>query len=70
MGFRASRVIDELKRLDDSTLVGYRNTLLDNGLQSATRAKADEADIDWIIVALAHNVGDDLATQNHDKFFC
>ena len=68
LNLTASRIIDELKRQGESTLEGYRITRLDHGLQSATRAEADVVDIDWIIGALLHDIGDGLAPQNHDKF--
>ena len=68
LSLTASRIIDELKRQGESTLEGYRITRLDHGLQSATRAEADGVDIDWIVGALLHDIGDGLAPQNHDKF--
>ena len=68
LSLTASRIIDELKRQGEATLEGYRITRLDHGLQSATRAEADGVDIDWIVGALLHDIGDGLAPQNHDKF--
>lgn len=64
----ADRVLDELHRQGAATLEGYRITRLDHGLQSATRAEKDGADIDWIVGALLHDIGDGLAPQNHDRF--
>jgi len=64
----ADRVLDELRRQGDATLEGYRITRLDHGLQSATRAERDGADIDWIVGTLLHDIGDGLAPQNHDRF--
>ncbi|MEM1300047.1 MAG: HD domain-containing protein, partial [Pseudomonadota bacterium] len=43
-------------------------TRLEHGLQSATRARRDGADIDWVVATLLHDIGDGLAPQNHDKF--
>ena len=68
LNLTASRILDELKRQGESTLEGYRLSRLDHGLQSATRAEADGVDIDWIIGALLHDIGDGLAPHNHDKF--
>jgi len=62
------RVLDELRRQGEVTLEGYRITRLTHGLQSAPRAERDGADIDWIVGALLHDVGDGLAPQNHDRF--
>ena len=63
----ADRVLDELRRAGEATLEGYKITRLDHGLQSATRAERDGADIDWIVGALLHDIGDGLAPQNHDR---
>lgn len=62
------RVLEELNRQDTATLDGYKITRLHHGLQAATRAEAEGADIDWIVGALLHDVGDGLAPQNHDRF--
>ncbi len=61
------RVLDELRRQGEATLEGYRITRMEHGLQSATRALRDGADIDWIVAALLHDIGDGLAPQNHDR---
>ena len=62
------RIMDELRRQGDVSLEGYPITRLDHGLQSATRAQRDGADIDWVVGALLHDIGDGLAPQNHDRF--
>ena len=62
----ADRVLDELRRAEVS-LEGYKVTRLKHGLQSATRALRDGADIDWIVGALLHDIGDGLAPRNHDR---
>lgn len=64
----ARRILDELGRQGEVTLEGYPITRLDHALQSATRAERDGADIDWIVGALLHDIGDGLAPQNHDRF--
>ena len=61
------RVLRELARQGDETLAGYKISRLEHGLQSATRALDDGADIDCIVAALLHDIGDGLAPQNHDK---
>jgi predicted HD phosphohydrolase len=68
LGLTASRIIDELRRQGEVSLEGYKITRLDHALQSATRAKHDRADTDWIVAALLHDIGDGLAPQNHDRF--
>lgn len=68
LGMTAERIVDELKRQGEVSLEGYKITRLDHALQSATRAMRDGADIDWIVGALLHDIGDGLAPQNHDRF--
>ncbi|MBV2360916.1 HD domain-containing protein [Thalassococcus sp. CAU 1522] len=68
LALTADRVLDELKRQAEATLPGYRITRAGHGLQAATRAEAQGADIDWIVGALLHDIGDGLAPQNHDRF--
>jgi predicted HD phosphohydrolase len=67
LALTADRVLDELRRQEHITLEGYQVTRLQHGLQSATRAERDGADIDWIVAALLHDIGDGLAPQNHDR---
>ena len=67
LAMTADRVLAELSRADETTLEGYRISRLTHGLQSATRAMRDGADIDWITGALLHDIGDGLAPQNHDR---
>ena len=67
LALTADRVLDELRRADEVTLEGYKISRLTHGLQSATRAMRDGADIDWVVGALLHDIGDGLAPQNHDR---
>lgn len=64
----AERILKELARQDADTLSGYKITRLQHGLQAGTRAFRDGADIDWIVGALLHDIGDGLAPRNHDRF--
>ncbi len=64
----ADRLLREMAKQGEETLAGYRITRLQHGLQSATRARRDGADIDWVVAALLHDIGDGLAPQNHDRF--
>ena len=64
----ADRLLRELQLQGEESLPGYRVTRLEHALQSATRARRDGADIDWIVAALLHDIGDGLAPQNHDRF--
>lgn len=63
----ADRLLTALVSLDES-LSGYQITRLGHSLQSATRAEADGADIDWIVGALLHDIGDIFAPYNHDEY--
>ena len=60
------RILDALKNLDNS-LAGYQISRLEHSLQSATRAERDSADIEMIVGALIHDLGDDLAPSNHSQ---
>jgi predicted HD phosphohydrolase len=40
---------------------------IEHSLQSATRARNDGASIDWVVAALVHDIGDDLAPYNHSE---
>ena len=60
------RILSALETLQD-TLGGYQVTRLEHSLQTATRAEADGADIEFIVAALIHDIGDDLAPENHSQ---
>ena len=64
----ADRLLRELASQAEETLPGYKITRLEHALQSATRAHREGADIDWVVGALLHDIGDGLAPQNHDRF--
>ncbi len=63
----ADRLLKALVDLD-SSLSGYQVTRLGHSLQAATRAERDGADIDWIVAALLHDIGDIYAPYNHDEY--
>jgi len=63
----AERILRELASQATDTIGGYKVTRLQHALQTATRAEVEGADIDWIVGALLHDIGDGLAPQNHDK---
>ena len=63
----ADRLLNALVSLDES-LSGYQVTRLEHSTQSATRAWRDGADIDWVVSALLHDIGDIFAPQNHDEY--
>lgn len=62
----ADRLLNQLRALDGG-LSGYKVSRLVHSLQSAARAEADGADTDWIVAALLHDIGDELAPHNHDS---
>lgn len=61
------RLLTALERLGGS-LQGYQISRLDHSLQSASRAEDDGADIEMIVAALVHDLGDELAPDNHSQF--
>ena len=60
------RILAALEDLEHS-LAGYQISRLEHSLQSATRAERDGADIEMIVGALVHDLGDDLAPLNHSQ---
>jgi predicted HD phosphohydrolase len=60
------RILASLRRLDDG-LAGYQISRLQHSLQSATRAEDDGADMEMIVAALLHDIGDELAPENHSQ---
>lgn len=67
LAMTGSRILEELRRAGEATLEGYKISRLEHGLQSGTRAFRAGADIDWVVGALLHDIGDGLAPQNHDR---
>ena len=63
----AGRLLQAMQDLDES-LSGYQVTRLGHSLQTATRAWRDGADIDWVVSALLHDIGDIYAPCNHDEY--
>jgi len=63
----AHRLLNALVNLDES-LSGYQISRLGHSVQSATRAWRDGADIDWVVSALLHDIGDIFAPYNHDEY--
>ena len=62
-----NRILSQLQQLANG-LSGYKINRLEHSLQTATRASRDGADIDWVVSALLHDIGDELAPSNHDAF--
>ncbi len=61
------RILLALERLNDG-LKGYQVARLQHSLQAASRAEDSGADIELIVAALIHDLGDELAPQNHSQF--
>lgn len=60
------RILDALAKLEHS-LSGYRISRLEHSLQSATRAHRDGRDEEYVISALLHDIGDELAPHSHSE---
>ena len=60
------RLLAALQRLEDS-LGGYKVSRLTHSLQCATRAEADGEDLEIVVAALVHDLGDELAPENHSQ---
>lgn len=63
----ADRLLEAMVALDKS-LSGYKVTRLGHSLQCATRAWRAGADVDWVVSALLHDIGDIYAPYNHDEY--
>lgn len=60
------RLVKSLKELA-SSFSGYKISRLEHSLESATMAWRSGADVDWVMSALLHDIGDGLAPYSHDK---
>jgi predicted HD phosphohydrolase len=60
------RVLTHLRLLEGDT-GGYAVDRLTHSLQSATRARRDDRDEEYVICALIHDIGDTLAPANHSE---
>lgn len=63
----ADRLLKALVDLDEG-LSGYKVTRLGHSVQAASRAWRDGADVDWVVSALLHDIGDIYAPYNHDEY--
>ena len=61
------RVLEALGKLESSSLQGYPVSRYHHSLQTATRALRDSADIELVVAALVHDIGDDLAPHSHSE---
>ena len=60
------RILTNLAALKDG-LAGYQIDRLQHSLQSASRAEDDDADLEWVVAALVHDIGDELSPLNHSE---
>lgn len=60
------RILDSLARLEH-TFSGYQVSRLEHSLQSATRAYRDGQPVDYVVAALVHDIGDELAPFSHSE---
>ena len=61
------RLLEAMERLGGG-LQGYQISRLEHSLQTASRAEDDGADIDMVVAALLHDIGDELAPECHSQF--
>ena len=60
------RIEAQLQKLEHS-LSGYQVSRLEHTLQSATRAYRDGRSTDYVVAALVHDIGDELAPYCHSE---
>ena len=63
----ADKVITHLKMLQND-YGGFQVDRLTHSLQTATRAYRDGKDNEYVVCALIHDIGDNLAPANHAEF--
>ena len=63
----ADKVITHLKMLQND-FGGFQVDRLTHSLQTATRAYRDGKDDEYVVCALIHDIGDNLAPANHAEF--
>lgn len=61
----ADRVLQFMRMMDGPS--PYRISRLDHCLQAATRAERDGADIETVVCALLHDIGDVIGPANHSQ---
>ena len=62
----ADRILLALRALEGS-FAGYNVTRLGHSLQSATRAHRDGRSEEYVVTALLHDIGDELAPHTHGE---
>ena len=60
----ADRIIEQLRHLAND-FGGFPVSRLEHSLQTATRAERDGRDAEYVVCALLHDIGDNLAPFNH-----
>jgi len=61
-----ARIEASLEKLEQS-FSGYQISRLEHSLQSATRAHRDGQSVDYVVAALVHDIGDELAPYSHSE---
>jgi predicted HD phosphohydrolase len=60
------RIMKALEGLE-SSFSGYKISRLEHSLQSATRAYNDKRSTEYVVAALLHDIGDELAPHSHSE---
>lgn len=60
------RIMKALEGLENS-ISGYKISRLEHSLQSATRAYNDKRSTEYVVAALVHDIGDELAPHSHSE---
>ena len=61
-----ARIMEALKKLENS-FSGYKVSRLEHSLQSASRALEDGRSTEYVVAALVHDIGDELAPFSHSE---
>lgn len=66
LGELPDRLLKALEALENS-FDGYQVSRYEHSLQAATRAYRDGRDEEYVVATLLHDLGDDLAPENHSE---
>ena len=61
-----ARIMQAMEGLEHS-ISGYKISRLEHSLQSATRAYNDQRPAEYVVAALIHDIGDELAPHSHSE---
>ena len=62
------RLLEMLKKLDNTWVAGIAVSRYEHSMQSASRSDRDGKEEEYVVAALLHDIGDEIAPYNHGEF--